>query len=349
VAERVYKKREWIRAEDSYTGQAESLLAMVDRLSQQITEIDPRRPSRVSIVGIGASHAAAAAPVYTMRADGIDATRFLASELPSSFVASAGLTILVSQSGRSAEVVDLAVGASGQSLLAITNYHPSPLGEVCGSQLNLGNLPDSSVSFVSFTGTMLALGLLADRWAGRSEPGRWKAAIEQSMAAVMGAEDRLAEIASRLADAPSVDFVAPAPAVSAAEEAALMFREGPRIMATGMETRQYLHGPMDAAKTAAHVVFGGAREALLVDQLAEQTSKLVFVTGQGAGAPKVDTWLNLDLPVAAADGIQFAIAASFVAQRLTLHASAHRGIDINEAVFVRLDTKTDRAGTRAWP
>ena len=343
----VYEKRPWIAASASYDSQAQSLIDLIPRVWSQIQALAPKRPSRLSIVGIGASHAAAAAPAYRLRADGIDASRFLASELPAGTATGDGLTILVSQSGRSAEVVDLAKRVGGGAGLALTNYYPSPLTAVCGAELNLGNLSDSSVSFVSFTGTILALALLADYWAGRDQLAHWQSLVSRTAEAVLAADQDLDGVAARLVACPTVDFVAPASALSIAEEAALMFREGPRLMATGMETRQYLHGPMDAAKTAGHVVFGGAREAVLIDQLKEQTESLVYVTGQGAGAVKVPTWLTLDLPVSVDDGIGFSLAGSMVAQRLTLHASRHRSIDINEAVFVRLDTKTDRVGMPA--
>ena len=341
MSEKIFPKRAWIPAADSYAGQAKALVRMVPALSAQIEALALDRPESLSLVGIGASHASAAAPAYRLRQDGIAAARFLASEWPMG-ATEKGLTIYVSQSGRSAEVVELAARDGGGPALGLTNYAPSPLGEICGQGLNLGNLSDSSVSFVSFTGSMLALGLLADHWAGRKDSARWVRWIEAAAETIAAHDTELRALAEHMVDCPSVDFVAPAASVSIAEEAALMFREGPRVMATGMETRQYLHGPMDAAKRAGHVVFGGAREALLVDQLAEQTDRLAYVTGIGGGAAKVPTLLSLSLPVPVEEGIAFAIAGSLVAQKLTLHAADLCGTDINEAVFVRLDTKTDR-------
>ncbi|HWJ75439.1 MAG TPA: hypothetical protein VNX29_19950 [Kaistia sp.] len=345
TTETLFPKRAWIPAEQSFASQGERLAEMVDRLSAALAQAHiPARPSRLSVIGIGASHAAAAAPVYAARADGIDAVRALPSELPANEIGHDGLAILVSQSGRSAEIVNLANNIDARRTFAITNYDPSPLGQVCASGLNLGNVPDSSVSFVSFTGTLLALGLLNDHWAGRGDAGRWSDAISDGLAAVAAQDDQLRAIAAMLAGCPSVDFVAPAPILSVAEEAALMFREGPRMMATAMETRQYLHGPMDAAGRAGHVVFGTAREALLINQLAEQTKNLVYVTGTGQATPTTALSSVIMLPIAVDDGIRFSIVASFVAQRLTVLVSELRGIDINEPVFVRLDTKTDSAG-----
>lgn len=337
----IYPKREWIAADVSFDSQASALVAMVDRLQAQLTEIALPRPRRLSLVGIGASHAAAASAVYRLREDGVDASRYLPSELASADFSDGHMWGFISQSGRSTEIVGLAAKSRADASFALTNYAPSPLGEACPRQLNLGDLPDSSVSFVSFTGTLLALGMLADHWAGRDGAVGWKRLVSTAIEAVMAADGALKDVAEILAACPGTDFVAPAPAVSVAEEAALMFREGPRLAATGMETRQYLHGPMDMAGPFAHVVFGGAREALLIDQLAERTQNLVFVTGSDGVTPQQKTQLTVRLPVALSDGLGFALAATLVAQRLTLHAADKKGIDINAAAFKRLDTKTD--------
>lgn len=336
----VFPKREWISAQASFATQATELLAMVDRLDDQLQSLSPQKPKRVALVGIGASHAAAAGAIYEMRRDGLDAVRFLPSELPAGLSGFEDLTVLISQSGRSAEVVDLARNGSGADMIALTNHSPSPLGMLCEHQLNLGNLSDSSVSFVSFTGTMLALTLLADHWANRDRSTFWKQQITEIFEEVDRHDAQIRAIAAMLLETSSVDIVAPAPLMSAAEESALMLREGPRLFATAMETRQYLHGPMDAAGPGAHLVFGFAREAQLVSQLSGRTRHLAFVTTDDANhvPPCVH---RLILPNGLANPISFAFAATIIAQKLTLHAADIRGININEAAFQRIDTKTD--------
>lgn len=339
----VFPKREWISAQDSYATQSVELVAMVDRLHRQILDAAPPKPRRVAFIGIGASHAAAASPVFEMRRDNLDALRFLPSELPGGLSGFEGLAVLISQSGRSAEVVALADRQARGERFAVTNYDPSPLGMLCGRGLNLGNLSDSSVSFVSFTGTMLALAMLNDHWNGRNRADAWKRSIAESAEAVERRDADLLAIAQMLNQATSIDVVAPAPVMSTAEEASLMFREGPRLFATAMETRQYLHGPMDAAGSGAHLVFGGEREALLVKQLAERTENLVYVSDEtGIDADIPAAVRRIVLPARLDDPVGFAIASTFVAQKLTLHTARLRDIDINAAAFKRLDTKTDR-------
>jgi glucosamine--fructose-6-phosphate aminotransferase (isomerizing) len=349
MVETVFSKREWISAQASYATQAAELVAMVDRLHDQIATLSPKRPDRIRLIGIGASHAAAASAAFVMRDYHLDAVRFLPSELPRGWQGGLsgdeGLTVLISQSGRSAEVVALAAQSNAGAQIAITNYAPSPLGTLCQAGLGLGNLADSSVSFVSFTGTLLALALLADHWAGKTEIARWKERIASCAEAVERMDAELIEIARMLVGASSIDVVAPAPFMSAAEETALMLREGPRLFATAMETRQYLHGPMDAAGTGAHLVFGGEREALLIDQLSERSDKLVFVSGRSDAEANTRAGHQLTLPADLDDTMGFTIAATFISQKLTLHAADIRGIDINDPAFKRLDTKTDRIPT----
>lgn len=306
----VFPRREWISAQASYATQADELIAMVDRLEHQFHQARLEKPSRVTLVGIGASHAAAATAVHEMRRHGLDAHRFLPSELPAGLSGHSGLTVLISQSGRSAEVIDL------------------------------GNLSDSSVSFVSFTGTILALAMLLDQWTDQSRTAHWKRQIALAAETADRLDAKIRSMVEMLLDATSIDIVAPAPLMSVAEEGVLMLREGPRLFATAIETRQYLHGPMDAAGPGAHLLFGGNREAQLIAQLAERTKRLALVTGSSAGAP-TDGSQRLILPFDTDAPLPFAIASTFIAQRLTLHAADIRGIDINEAAFQRIDTKTD--------
>ncbi|MGP4753274.1 SIS domain-containing protein [Agrobacterium pusense] len=336
----VFPRREWISAQASYATQADELIAMVDRLNEQFQRLRLEKPSRVTFVGIGASYAAAATAVHEMRRYGLDAHRFLPSELPAGLSGHHGLTVLISQSGRSAEVVDLVRQGAGSNQVAVTNYTPSPLGALCGREINLGNLSDSSVSFVSFTGTVLALAMLFDQWTDRNRVDHWKQQVAFAAEAADALDGEIRSMAEMHVDVASIDIVAPASLMSVAEEGVLMLREGPRFFATAMETRQYLHGPMDAAGPGAHLLFGGNREAQLIAQLSERTKRLALVTGSSTDALP-DGSHRLVLPFEPTDPIPFVIASTFIAQKLTLHAADIRGLDINEPAFQRIDTKTD--------
>lgn len=330
--------RPWIPAADSFAAQPEILRALPVRLAGALAGA-PGKPRRALLVGMGASHAAAATAVTRLRAVGVDASRHLPDELAG--MTDADLVIATSQSGRSSEVVEICRDIDAGRILAVTNYDPSPLGDLAGAALGLGNHSDSSVSFLSYTSTLVAFGMLADHWHGTLDVARWDAIIASALASAENARGALSGAADLLAARSSVDVVAPAPIASAAEEAALMFREGPLVPATAMETRLYLHGPMDIAGSVAHVIIGGEREALLVRQLRERTDALVFLGTDSSPAPEAAVTARID--VAHDDTVGQAVAATIMTQFLALEIAERRGIDIDAPVFTRLDTKTGSA------
>src|SRR5690625_3335627 len=332
--------RPWIGAAASFAAQPDMLRALPAHLGDQLRHL-PGRPDRVLVVGIGASYAAAAAAVRVMRSYRIDATRHLPGELPA---ADGGeLVLAISQSGRSAEVVEYARTVAPQRLLAVTNYHPSPLGDLCGHCLNLGDHADSSVSFLSFTGTLVALGMLAEHWTGQVRLDRWQAVVDSAIRCAQSATPKLDQSAEVLATGQFIDIAAPAALVGAAEEAALMFREGPRVPATGMDTRHYLHGPMDAAGDGAHLILGGEREPVLAKQLAERTDRVVYIgTAPAELPPEAAVAFQADLPHT--DPIGEALCATMMTQYLALRVADLRGVDIDEPAFTGLDTKPASAG-----
>lgn len=334
-----YGTRPWIAAEDSYNSQIRLLPQLIQDVIPQLAALPPR-PRRTTLLGIGASHAAAATGEYCLRKVGIDAIRSTPAELADLYPTHH--TILISQSGRSAELVSIAEKLDPNNLIALTNYAPSPIGDLSKYQINLGNHPDSSVSFLSFTGTLISLGMLADHWSGHLNLSTTQSQTKTALTNVSEHESDLDTIASMIAEANFVDFIGPATYLGAVEEASLMFREGPRMSATGMETRMYLHGPMDAAGPGAHVILGGKREALLAEQLLEQTSNVTFVNiGQEhVPPPSGATFIGLaDNNLAP---VMHVVQATLLSQYLTLRVSKERSINIDEPVFQRLDTKTTR-------
>ncbi len=341
MSAQTYPPRPWIAAADSYAAQGQILRDLPDSLASQLRDI-PRHSDRIAILGIGASLAAAASGVHRMHGHGIDATRHNPIELAQGAGPLAGaLVIAASQSGASAEVVSGAKQFPSDRLLSITNYAPSPLADYAGMRLNLGDHPDSSVSMPTFTATILAFGMLADHLAGTLDTVYWHDVVNGSVAAAQAAIAEIPNAPDALSRVPYVDVVAPAPLLGAAEEAALMLREGPRVAATAMETRQYLHGPMDVAGRGAHVVIGGARESLLVEQLSAKTEALVFIaTDADVPAPRAEIAARTHLDVPYGDAVGIAIAASIVCQHLTLGVASLRGVDVDEPAFERLDTKT---------
>lgn len=285
-------------------------------------------------VGIGASLAAACAPVWSLRARGIHAWRLGAGDYPVPFPQSVHPIVGISQSGRSAETLAVLESVPEELRFAVVNSEPSPIGRIA-STLSLGNLADSYASTLGYTATVAALGMIADAWQGGTPDPGWST-LAETFAEV---EDRLAApvagLAELFAGVSSSDFVGAGPAVGSAEAGALLFREVARIPATGMSTRQYLHGSMESAGDGVHVVFGDSRELDLATTLSDAGHHVVLVTGEEVAATR--TLHPVRLPKLPAP--QRAILEALVMQLLVGAVADVRGVDIEEFVFHNADTK----------
>ncbi|GIT80854.1 hypothetical protein LLS1_25230 [Leifsonia sp. LS1] len=285
-------------------------------------------------VGIGASLAAACAPVWALRSRGIHSWRLGAGDYPLPFPESVHPIVGISQSGRSAETLAVLESVPEELRFAVVNSEPSPIGRIA-STLTLGNLADSYASTLGYTATVAALGMLADSWQGGAPDAGWSTLS----ARFAEAEDRLAAPVTALAElfatVSSSDFVGAGPAVGSAEAGALLFREVARIPATGMSTRQYLHGSMESAGDGVHVVFGDSRELDLATTLADAGHHVVLITGEEITGSR--TLHPVRLPKLPAP--QRAILEALVMQLLVGAVADVRGVDIEEFVFHNADTK----------
>ena len=292
--------------------------------------------------GIGASHAAACAPVWTLRARGIHSWRLAAGDYPLPCPRSDHPVIGVSQSGRSAETLAVLESVQHGQRYAVVNRTPSPIADTAKIIIDIGNIPDSYASTVGYTATVAALGILADSWDGGAVDPGW-----QDLAAVVHeTEQLLTEPVRRLAAgftrARSADFVGAGPSVGSAEAAALLFREVARVPSTGMGTRQYLHGSMESAGDSVHVLFGDTRETEVAATLAAAGHQVILVTTQDVAHGR-----NLDIVrLPARRPAQRVILEALAMQILVAAVAEQRAIEIEEFVFYNSDTKVP-AGTSA--
>jgi fructoselysine-6-P-deglycase FrlB-like protein len=291
-------------------------------------------------VGIGASHAAACAPVWMLRSRGIHSWRLGAGDHPLPFPLSEHPVIGVSQSGRSAETLAVLESVEPDRRYAVVNTTPSPIADAAKIVIDLGNIPDSYASTVGYTATVAALGILADSWDGGTIDRGWR-----DLAEVLHETERLLaepvrQLASVFGQARSADFVGAGPSVGSAEAAALLFREAARVPATGMGTRQYLHGSMESAGDTVHVLFGDARETEVAATLAEAGHQAILVTSQDVASGR--NLATVRLP--ARPPAQRVILEALVMQILVAAVAEQRAIEIEEFVFHNSDTKVP-AGT----
>ncbi len=238
-----------------------------------------------------------------MGASGHAATGFAAAYRPAIALSAAeppppgaGSYLAISFSGRSRETVAALAAVSGAPRMALTNDANSPIASVAGVVLPLGCAEDSRVSTLSYTATVQALGLLADRLAGRRTTS-WDAApdaVATALALDVGAA------VEALAGVHSVDVIGSGVHMASAGAAGLLLREAAHRPTATYPTREYLHGALEPAGAGlGALVFGTGRERQLAADLAGYGSSVVLVTtdaGDGPAHPRLCVITVPDLP-----------------------------------------------------
>ncbi|MFJ6085262.1 SIS domain-containing protein [Streptomyces sp. NPDC092369] len=318
--------------------QPEELEAAIARLGPQVASMGAAGllsgPGPV-FVGIGASLAAACAPVWSLRSRGVHSWRLGAGDHPLPFPRSRHPVFGVSQSGRSAETLALLESVDPSLRYAVVNMTPSPIADAATGVLDIGSVADSYASTIGFTATIAALGMLADAWDGGMVDEGWARLGALFAATQKELTEQVRALAPLFATVTSADFVGTGPAVGSAEASALLFREVVRIPSTGMSTRQYLHGAMESAGGGVHVLFGDEREHEVADTLVAAGHPVVLVTAERlAQRPLLHPVRVPRLPAA-----QRAVMEILVAQILVEAVAEVRGLDIEEFVFHNSDIK----------
>lgn len=351
--------RDYITFAAARAGQSENLALAIERVGADIREGQARGaltgPGPI-FVGIGASLAAAAAPVWSLRSRGIHSWRLGSGDLPLPFPTSEHRVLGVSQSGRSAETLAVLESLDESRRFAVVNNAPSPIADLVGANaLSLGSIPDSYASTIGYTATVAALGLIADAWSDGSTSSSVSSSAARSAstspewASLSGhfrrLEDQLSlravALAATFAGVATADFVGSGQAVGSAEAGALLFREVARLPSAAMSTRTYLHGSMESAGLGVHVVLGDHRELEVADTLSQAGHKVILVTSEPV--PETPTLQVVLLPKLSA--APRAILEALVMQTLVEAVAVQAGIDVEEFVFTNSDTKIENAPT----
>jgi fructoselysine-6-P-deglycase FrlB-like protein len=328
---------------DALAGQAAALAAVIPALADDVRAQQAGGAFAGAgpvFVGIGASHATAASPVWVLRARGIDAWRLSAGDQPLPFPASDHPIVGISQSGKSTETLAVLQSVGADRRYAVVNSSPSPITAVAARHLSLGNVPDSYASTIGFTATVAALGMIADAWDGGTIGTDWDVLPSRFAALEAALAFQIQPLADLFDGATSADFVGAAASAGTAEVAALLFREVVRLPSMGTTTRQYLHGQMESAGGGVHVLFGDEREADIARSLSAVGHRVILVTTLDTDPPgSVHT---VRLPDVAPP--QRTILETLVMQTLVKSVAEARGLPIEEFVFFNSDTKVEGAG-----
>jgi glucosamine--fructose-6-phosphate aminotransferase (isomerizing) len=202
------------------------------------------------------------------------------------------LAVAVSQSGHTPEIAEVlgrmqAMGARG---LAITNAAGNPLADTAHVALSLGVGPEEAVPATkTFTAQLMAFALVAGAFDPAAFPPEALDGIPAAAEAVLGDPIPADRVATRLAGAPGVVFVARGYLYAAALEAALKVKETSAVLAEAYSAADLRHGPIATVRPGLPVVtFRGVDPADQdVSELAGELCRqgvMVFETSSEPGA-----------------------------------------------------------------
>lgn len=322
---------------DAIFAQPENLLAARRAFAEAVNEVDLGELSGGTIVfsGIGASAHALTPAVLALRTAGRRAYAISPGELRNARSSALGdAFVLVSQSGASTEPLEALTHLDGAPVVAISAHRGSPLAEAASAWLPLGPFQDTEVATLSYTATLQALGMLCDALLGTSSA--WPDVSDLASGLLERSEPTVARIAESFAEVIALDAIGGGMARASAGETALLAREGLRVPAVGMETREYLHGPLEAVEDGfGCVLFGREREQELAAELASFGAQVAVITDQGTARCASDDLVEIPpAPILAAPILQI-----LPVQLLISHVARLRGAPIGSLRRRQPDTK----------
>ncbi len=325
---------------DAIYSQPENLRSAAAAFRDAVADVDVAALCEGTLVlsGIGASAHALIPAVLALRAAGRRAFAVSSGELREGSAAKLGdAFVLVSQSGASVETVAALESIGGAPVVAISAQGDSPLAMAARVWLPLGPLPDTPVATLSYTATLQALGMLCDvLLRGSTEMSIWGRLPEYAAELLERCDPAIEALASSFADVRALDAVGGGPGHASAGETALLAREALRLPATGMETREYLHGPLEAVEPGfGCVIFGRDREQRLAAELGSFGATVALLTDVPAGT-RSDASI-IELPQVS--GLAAPILQILPVQLLVDHVARLRGLTIGKLRRHQLDTK----------
>ena len=150
--------------------------------------------------------------------------------------------VLVSRSGETVEAIKLlpVLKTLGAKVIGVTNEPASTLARESDHTILLNSGRDEMVALQSYTGTMLALLLLAAAVNEESIEGEAEQAIARLAEVLNESETAAAYPLDR-----TVYALGRGPSLASAHEGALLFHETAKFPAIAMEAGSFRHGPME--------------------------------------------------------------------------------------------------------
>ena len=258
---------------------------------------------RILVTGMGGSLFATTAAVTHLTEHGYAAQAVESAELLHYGIASlraADLGVVISRSGGSIEPVLLAekMRAAGMFVIGVTNVPGSRLEEIADVTLPIGAGADNLIAVQTYTGTVLALLLLAEEviTGGSTQLGQACSAALPALAGHIDACLQASDDWQELFGGSTLYLLGRGPALGSVHEGALLMHETAKTAAVGMSSGQFRHGPAEILSSDFRaVVFGApsitsALDRALADDLFSAGAKVRWI-GPGSGAaPSLVPW-----------------------------------------------------------
>jgi glucosamine--fructose-6-phosphate aminotransferase (isomerizing) len=261
---------------------------------------------RVVFVGMGSSRYAAGVAALELRSAGIDAVAEYASAAIGHPAAPNTLVVAISATGESAETLDTVARYRGRSpIVALTNDPRSSLAATADLvvELHAGD-EKGGVACRTFQHTGLLLERLQGHLTGipHDVEGLARRVGDASRDLLSRRSEWLPRVLAALDSPGGVFVLAPAERLSSAEQSALMIREGPRRLAVGCETGDWVHVDVYLTKSLEYraLLFAGSRwDGQALEWLAKRGARVVAVGADVPGAAVSVRYLGDEDPVVA--------------------------------------------------
>jgi glutamine---fructose-6-phosphate transaminase (isomerizing) len=303
--------------------QPDALRRAARALDEQVGTIDALRDAGrrtgggVVFTGMGASYDACYPAVNELAVHGVLALQIDAAELlyfRTHVLSAETVLVIVSQSGRSAEVVRLLDAFEDRAerpvVLSVTNGLANPLAERADLRLDTRAGTEQGPSTMTFAASLVQLAAVAGALSGGSEVdpvGRARTAAREASDAVETVleDETLAARMAAVADHDTLVVLARGPARAAAEMGALTMKES-GVTAESYETAAFRHGPLELAGPAlGAIVVATEPETVALDlglaaDLLEASASVVVLSSEadvpdgalGVRIPSVDRLLS---------------------------------------------------------
>lgn len=259
--------------------QPEALATLLDSpVTSAVDGLNVAGFNRIVLTGMGASHNAAYPAWTDLVAAGVPAWWVSTDELlpiSSGLIDARTLVVLTSQSGRSAETVELIRVLRDQpgrraTVVGVTNDTASPLAEAADRVVDVASGPEAAVSTRSYVNTLAALHLVADALVGRPSRIGELAETRDRLTSFFagGVGDLLARIDDAVPSPPRLVLLGRGAGLSAALNGALVIKEAAKFQAEAMSCSQFRHGPLEIADPGLSVVLVASDSADLDRRLA---------------------------------------------------------------------------------